>query len=150
MSALTEHKTVLQPWFFSLGLWQQSLLLSAIRGCDNIQLEPGKQMLRLLRGSFLLGAAGSASDRYLTSEEDYVRGPMDPSKYFFHVVNDFLKTLDSYPTHYMVHFQDAAKVVAYYHTDAKKRDRWLQFLEALCWKLHSRLETQQEMENRLG
>jgi hypothetical protein len=126
-----------QDWVFRCSFKMQTVMLSALRGCDGKGKEdPSKHLVRLLRSVILHNAS--------------------PGDGKFMQVGDFQKCLDAvtedldhYPVHWVTHFMHACEIIGFKHPDGRVRVQWhnayLQFVDAL----HLMPETETELTYRL-
>lgn len=128
--------SVLQPWVTELTFKQQTVLMSAIRGCDGVGKEDiSKKLVRSYRSTILEDASGGGSlfmDNSVTRKE----------------VMAFLKQIDHYPIHWFTHFMHAVQIVGYY--DCETSVWWDSLYRAMAGALHLNPETKIEHEARLA
>jgi hypothetical protein len=140
----TPKKSVLQDWTSSLGIRHQGVLLGAFRGCDTApKQDPSKALVRCFRSITLNCFCGdpAKAKTYIeqcSKEETQSRFDL------------FVKSLDHYPLHYLMHFIHAMEVVGYKHPDLDVRELWASFYRKMCRALHVNPETEQQMDLRLN
>jgi len=144
---MKEHEhSVLRPFMFKLPYRMQSVLMSAIRGCDTARKDdPSKWITRAMRPLILNNA--------------------DPSNTFMsmsrvpeaHPAKTFLWDLDSYPMHFVMHLMHAAEIIGYKYQDLEDesdagniRYYWLEFYKKIVTALHLNPETEEQLDIRLG
>jgi hypothetical protein len=139
---------VLKDWVFGLPYRQQSVLLSALRGCDTARKDdPSKFVTRALRTLLLNNA--DPSNTFMVGDgvpdADYVK--------------TFLWDLDSYPMHFVAHIMHAAEIVGYKHPEERDplkyesenvKKWWANFYLDLVKALHLNPETEAQLDIRLG
>jgi len=151
---------VVQDWVQKLSMMQQTVLLTAIRGPDGMPKYGGvKMLLRWYRRCILLSAldgrvltdpiepnGGSFTGPSLDDKDD-----LDPwqDRMLAHV-NVYIRGLDAIPHHYQMHFMHAVEIIGYKHPDFPIRDWWLCLYERLVHDLHLHVETEAELDSRLG
>lgn len=128
---------VLQDWLDELSLKQQTVLLSALRGCDGVRKNDiSKIVSRYLRSVILKNAATPTSSFMSTSTkwEDIVA---------------FRKDMDAYPTHYILHFIHAAEIIGYFHPDVEVSSFWLDAYYLFVDAMHLNVESKEINQWRL-
>lgn len=148
---LPTERSVLQPWVSSLTLMQQSVLLTAIRGCDGLpKYHVSKYLLRWYRRSIMLTAfLGKVMPDPFEPCGGNFTGPVQPEA-FATLNKDYLGSVDEIPHHFHMHIIHAAEVVGYKHPTVFNREWWLGFYLAAVQDLHLHPETENEMDYRLG
>ena len=133
-------KTVVRGWLSEYCTYkQQTVLLSALRGCDGIQKEdPSKQLVRGLRAEILHSANPGQSARSFMVPDD-----------FSTAADMFLNSLDHYPVHWLFHFTHATEVIGYKHPNADVRNLWFTIYSAICKALHLYVESEGSLDERL-
>lgn len=165
---------VLQDWLCNLPFMQQSVLLTAIRGPDGIEkYSPIKYLLRWFRRCIVI----SAMDGCVLTDPFDERGvsftgpsiildPKDNSgkpwivKDFRteedgwlamdRLVDAYIQMLDCVPHHFQMHFMHAAQILGYKHPDEFIRNWWNYVYIRLVHDMHLNVETEEEMDMRLG
>jgi hypothetical protein len=151
---------VLQPWVAQLSFMQQTVLLTAIRGPDNVpKYGPTKMLLRWFRRCILY----SAMDRkILKTPYEFGGGSFTGPNYeattFTHdwrplmddIVSEHLRLLDGLPHHFQMHFLHAAEICGYKHPDVEARAWWNRTYARLVHDLHLWPETEEQLDRRLG
>lgn len=131
--------SVLKPWVFDLPHRMQSVLMSALRGCDTARKDDhSKFITRALRGVVLNNA--DPSNTFITD-----CGIPDPK-----IASAFLWDLDAYPLHFIMHTTHAAEIIGYKHPDENLRKWWLGFYKKIVKGLHLNFETEKQLGVRLG
>jgi hypothetical protein len=130
-------KTVVQDWVSGLTLKQQTVVLSAIRGCDGApKNDLSKPFVRALRATVLENAVDGEcsfmSDRPTVND-----------------VHVFVKALDPYPMHWLLHFTHAVECVGYGHSEPAVAEWWERLYLAICNALHFMPESYEMWERRL-
>lgn len=135
---------ILQEWVAKLGLRQQGVLLTAVRGCDTApKRDPSKQLSRAIRGMILNTHCKNPEDarsfiEVCSKGELYRRMGM------------FANDCDHYPHHFIMHILHASEIIGYCHPVHEDSVVWLEFYNKLCWGLHLTPETCREMNIRLN
>jgi len=142
---------VIQEWVESLTLMQQTVLLTALRGPDTLpKFHISKFLLRWFRRCILI----SAFDRCaLTDPRDErggsFTGPIGKLS-LDETASEYLRAVDEVPLHFHMHLVHAAEILGYKHPDPTIRDWWHRFYAASTRDLHLHIESEQELDRRLG
>jgi hypothetical protein len=153
MSAVT------QSWLGGLTMMQQSVLLSAIRGCDGIpKLHKAKALVKWYRRCILISAfdgkvltdPGAAGGGSFTGPCVEYLPDLTWRQQMIPVVNDFLDSRDELPFHYQVHMMHAFEIAGYKHPAPETREFWLGVYARMVAALHLFPESEFEMDARLG
>lgn len=137
-------KSILQDWVMTLGLRHQGTLLTGIRGCDDAPKDdPSKRFVRCYRAMVLHAHCGDPGKARTFIEAC----PLHEVQKRF---QEFRRSTDHYPHHYVMHLMHCIEIVGYKHPDGNVRQAWREFYEAMCWALHVNPETEQQMDARLG
>jgi len=131
--------SVVQEWLALCTLKQQTVLLSALRGCDGKYKEDySKPFTRKLRSVLLKNAGGiQLTGKFMA---DFV-GVEELTK--------FISNLDHYPMHWLLHFTHAVEIAGYKHPDPAIRDFWYTLYLEICNVLHMNPETEKQLDERL-
>lgn len=131
-------RPVFKEWLLVLPYRMQSVLVSALRGCDTARKDdPSKFITRGLRTCILNDA----------DPTNTFMGPVHPEERH---VSTFLWDLDSYPLHFVMHTAHAAEIVGYKHPDEDVRSFWVLFYENIVKALHMNPEAEAQLDVRLG
>lgn len=151
---------VTQKWTHELPMMQQTVLLTAIRGPDNInKYGPTKYLLRWYRRCILLSAMdGRVLEDPVEQNGGSFTGPSlsdcdsidEWEDRMQEHVNAYLQQLDSLPHHFQMHFMHAVEIVGYKHPDHRISMFWRQVYLRLVNDLHLHPESREEMDSRLG
>lgn len=160
------NRPVIQDWVSALRFMQQSVLLSAIRGCDGLpKRHKAKALVKWYRRCILISAFdGRALDNPYEPGGGSFTGPIveipsgipDNVRHDMacaalqRVADDFVDSRDELPSHYQVHFMHAAEIVGYKHPDEAIREFWSDLYERLAHAYHLWPETEAQMDARLG
>jgi len=131
---------VVHDWLGQCSFKQQTVLLSALRGCDGKAKEDySKPFTRKLRGVLLKNAGGV----------------QHPGKFMADFVGDeeltrFISNLDHYPMHWLLHFLHAVEIVGYKHPDSKTRSFWHTFYKEIVTAMHLSIEEESVCDERLA
>ena len=129
---------VVKVWLSSLTLKQQTVLLSALRGCDGMPKEdPSKTVTRNLRYVLLKDADNTSS--FMKTEEDL------QEKF-----KKFIKNIDTYPMHFLFHLSHALEIIGYKHPEEKVRKLWMGMYKEICSACHMYPETEKQLDKRLS
>lgn len=133
-------RSVVKEWLAErCTLKQQTVLLSALRGCDGIPKEDcTKQLTRALRGVLLHSANPSDEERTFMMPVNFEEAR-----------DRFLAHPDHYPVHWLFHFAHAAEIVGYKHPSKDVRKVWSNMYWGICNALHVNMESEESMDWRL-
>jgi hypothetical protein len=134
------NQSVVQDWLAELTYKQQTVLLTAIRGCDGVGKEDiSKKFVRKYRSIVLKNAApGDGPDTFMKTNI----GSQE--------IESFVEHLDHYPMHWLFHFIHAVEIVGYKHPN-REIANWSECLyKMIVSALHMRPETEKEMDIRLA
>ena len=139
MGANPGNTPVIKEWAWSLSWKQQTVLMSALRGCDTAgKNDPSKAFIRRLRNAVLHnGGPDDADPEFMTpnvTKQD---------------VYDFTKSMDQYPIHFILHLVHAAEVVGYNHPDSQEREFWYLFYNMFVDAFHMLPEDRTGNDHRL-
>ena len=133
--------SVLWKWVEELPWKQQTVLLTAIRGCDGVENDdPSKEMVKSLRGLILKDAdPDSGSDRFMNRAREE------------NTVARFMEDLDKYPLHWLTHFIQAVEIVGYKYPEEHIRQEWNELYAKIVEEgLHLRMEHPKSLDERLS
>jgi len=156
--------SVLQPWVEKLPLMQQGVLIGGMRGPDGIPKYDGsKYLLRWYRRSCLRLALPGKDGKRIKSDPispgggsyqgPSIFGPPDPRPWeeqMVPIVDNFIKSLDGLPHHFVQHLRHGIQVLGYKHPDSRIRIWWNDLYVRLVNDEHLHIETVAEMDERLG
>jgi hypothetical protein len=139
-----ELKTgIVQDWAANLGLRHQGVLVSAVRGCDNVPRDDAsKYIVRVYRGILLKSHCGD-----IKKAASFMI-PFEP-KWWDSYKMEFLSSIDHYPNHWILHFMHACEIVGYKHSDGPVRVAFHQLYKRLVSKFHLYPETEMQLDYRL-
>lgn len=145
MRRLHEGKTVVRRWLAECCTFkEQTVALSALRGCDGIPKEDvSKKFTRKLRSTLLYPAT------------IHVLNP-DVSQFMKSEVTDedvtqLVKHLDHYPMHWVMHFAHACEIVGYRHPVLPISSWWIKlYFRMMREGLHVNPETIEQLDDRLA
>jgi len=133
-------RSVLQDWVMNLSLRHQGVLVSCVRGCDNVPKEdPSKALMRAFRG-VILHSFNRTPSAFIDFVDDVTLRERMVA---------VLKSLDHYPVHYIMHVLHATEIIGYKYP-APEHIFWLWFYEKLCKCFHVNPETEEQLDARLG
>lgn len=117
--------------------------MSAVRGCDSVPREDMmKQVTRFYRACVLRSHCGDPRQAssfivwYESADE------------FWGIAGPALKSIDHYPTHWLLHMLHAAEILGY-KMPGIQRYWWLDFYGRLVKKLHLNPESEAQLDARL-
>lgn len=159
-----------QDWVHELTVMQQSVLISAIRGCDGMaKRHKHKPLVKWYRRCVLLSAFdGKALDTPFSPGGGSFTGPVAelygplfeamPAEIQHNqrcdalqkASDDFVDSRDELPAHYTTHFMHAVEILGYKHPDETVREFWHDFYLRLVHALHLWPETEVQLDLRLG
>lgn len=146
---------VMQQWTAEISHRQQGVIVLALRGPDGLTKESGcKNVIRTFRACTM----NSGEQRRPLQLGEKLESKLD-NFMTMQFISDrdkwtaecerFVADVDTYNVHFLQHFLHAAMVLAFNHPSLTVRDRWQQFVERLCNKLHIKHESRQEFTHRL-
>lgn len=143
---------VIQDWVLQLPMQQQSVLMLALRGPDDIsKYHESKRVVRYYR-SCVLKAARYGRPLVVDEEADTFMsmGGFSDDKYWHKTLDRYFGVVDCLPHHYHMHLMHGAQIVGYKHPDKLFQRRWFMFYVECCNDLHLGPETCEQMDIRLG
>lgn len=166
-SAVKQVLPVTQEWTWALSLMQQTVLLTAIRGPDNIaKYDTSKMLIRWLRRCVLLSAldkcawndphsagGGSFTGPSFIWQYSPTTGQRESASWqekMHDLFDDYLRSVDCVPHHFHMHFVHAVQILGYKHPDPEIRNFWLSLYLRFCKDMHMLPEPVETMDNRLG
>lgn len=177
---LSNTRSALQDWVMELPLMQQSVLMSAIRGCDGLpKRHKAKAIIKFYRRSILISAfdgkaltdpfaeGGGSFTGSIANLNDYAQFSDGPFPHYIlngnhlseydircsilqKVADDFLDSRDELLTHYQVHMMHGFEIVGYKHPEESVRDYFNSVYERLAKAYHLWPETVEQMDLRLS
>ena len=128
---------VVHPWLNDLSMKQQTVLLSALRGCDGVAKDDiSKKFVRAFR-SLILQNAAPGKGRFMKDELT------DKD------ITIFLQAPDVYPMHWLLHFIHAIEIVGYNYPIADTAHWWKCLYQDITNALHFNMETKVQNDERL-
>lgn len=160
------NRPVMQDWVCALSLMQQSVLLSAIRGCDGIsKYHKSKHIVKWYRRCVLISAfegkaltspdqpgGGSFTGPIISvpiEATDEERGLIVETA-LQKAADSFLDSRDELPAHYQTHFMHAAEIIGYKHPNKEIAGFWNRLYIRMVHAYHLWPETEEQMDQRLG
>ena len=132
---------VVLGWVSKCTLKQQTVLLSAIRGCDGVaKNDISKKFVRKYRNVILKDAAPLPEK----SEVSFMMDAVTDED-----IKIFLKQPDVYPLHWLMHFIHAIEIIGYNHPDSEVSSFWLTLYMDMCNMLHVNPESKEQNDERL-
>lgn len=139
------NDSVLQDWVMALPRREQGTLLTCVRGCDLTPKHPLDSLERRLVSSLRAAFMNPADPR----EVDY-----EPGSFFTSMPPDPTgwspSALGHYPLHWYSHVMHAAEVIGYRHPDRELSSIWFAIYRKMAATLHLKIESKQEMMERLS
>lgn len=130
--------SVVQEWVAAACTWKmQTVMLSALRGCDGFPKEdPSKELTRIIRHLVLNNADNKEKFMQVRSVE--------------HVVARVASDLDHYPVHWVMHTIHALEILAYKHPNVEVRHQALHAYCEMVKALHLHIESEEQLDYRLA
>ena len=162
-------RCVLQGWVLGLPMMQQTVLLTAVRGPDgHPKYSDVKLLLRWYRRCLLLSALdGAVLDTPYQDGGGSFTGPSCkladcqgevkgggqweswmPAMHL--LVDAYLRSVDSLPHHFQMHFMHAVEIMGYKHPAADIASFWASTYIRLVNDMHLHPESEAELDARLG
>jgi len=126
---------VLQEWMAELPWKQQSVILSSLRGPDNVRPGSVKVVNRWLRG---------ITQNNADSSTDYMKDLPHPS------IEDLLSDLEYCTLHYYCHLMHAIEIIGYNCPEKKTAEIARKYYFAMTDDLHLNPETKEQLNLRLS
>lgn len=132
--------SILKPWVEKLGLRHQGVLMSCVRGCDNVPKDdPTKKLVRCLRAVCLRSYDAKPSSFIEHVDDEELQNRMIA----------VLKSHDHYPVHYIMHLLHGSEIIGYKWPEPEAIF-WRWFYEKLANCFHLNVETEDKLDARLG
>jgi len=147
------NKCVFPEWMFDLPFQQQSVLVLALRGPDNIRKHhPMKEIQRHYRGTVLKAARyGRLLEMGEPADSFMGLGAFSSLSEWKRAIKEYLNTIDELPHHFHMHLMHGAEILGYKHPDPDIRSFWSFFYVTCCDDAHlPNPESEQEMDARLS
>jgi hypothetical protein len=134
----------MREWTEELTIRQQAVLIAAVRGCDGAPKDdPSKSVLWALRWVVLHPSEEGVDPHKTHSFMGYTSTLAEDTR-------RFLRSLDQYPFHFIMHLMHAAEIIGYKHPDAHIRSQWCWIYMAMVQgNLHCAPESEAMMDERL-
>lgn len=133
-----DKTSVMKPWTYELSWKEQTVLISALRGCDAVgKNDISKKIVRRIR-NVVLNNAGPDNSEFMDSQIS------DNELY------DFSKNIDSYPVHFLLHLIHASEVIGYCCTDINEATFFKSFYYRMVDAFHMKPESESDMHIRLS
>ncbi len=132
-------KSVVKEWLTSDNIsWkQQTVVLSALRGCDGqSKYDLSKKLTRQLRSAILYNAGAN--------DTTFMRNTMTLEE-----VRKLAEDSDKYPIHYYMHALHSCEIIGFKHPDKETREWFNGAYLIMVDALHLKLETEDECDYRL-
>lgn len=131
-----ENKSVVQDWMNGISFKQQTVILTALRGCDGAgKYASCKPFVKKLRSVVLKNASNIKDTKFMhhdISEKDIID-----------------MEWDEYPLHFVTHFMHAVEIVGYHHPNDSERVWFNQLYLNIVDKLHLYPESKEQCDFRL-
>jgi hypothetical protein len=154
--------SVLQPWVTGLPFMQQSVLLTAVRGPDDVpKYHPVKKIVRWYRRAILFSSFAKRAilNPYEKDGGSFYGPSCEPDPHgradfwepqMMLVMDEYMRSLDELPHHFQLHLMHAAEIVGYKHPEPRVRKWWHLFYTRLVHDLHLFPETLEQLDARLA
>lgn len=132
-------RSVVQDWLGSdnISLKQQTVVLSALRGCDGqSKHDISKKFIRKIRGVVLVNAA--------TDQTTFMQNIMTLKD-----VREFAEDCDKYPIHFVMHLCHCCEVIGFKHPKSIVQHWFQQAYLTIVDALHLKPESEAECDSRL-
>jgi hypothetical protein len=154
-------KHVMQEWTADLPFMQQTVLISAVRGCDGMRkYHEAKPLMRWYRRCILLSAfdGRALTDPFETGGGSFtgpVAGEFITTAYqkqqaMDQAVDGFLVARDEVPLHFYSHTMHAFQILGYKYPGQETREFWHDVYMRMVNAFHLRPESEDDMDTRLG
>lgn len=147
MALKNKQVSVLQDWVTKLQLREQGTLLTAVRGCDDepkqwsstgFSESPGRRITAFIRYCFMTPADEREIDIPGAFYQSTPPVPFRPSE-FGHL-----------PQHWYAHVMHALEIIGYRHPDNVLSTQAVNCYIDMVNNLHLNIESEPEMQRRLG
>lgn len=133
---------VVNDWLTDLSYKQQTVVLTALRGCDGVPKEDlSKKLIRKLRSVILKSAISAEND---IEPVHFMKCELTPED-----ITQFASNLDHYPMHWLLHFAHAAEIIGYFHPDKAVARFWAFVYNQIVAAMHLRPEPKDANKERL-
>jgi hypothetical protein len=143
---ISSERLVIRPWLAAAGLTlkMQSVLFSALRGCDTVGKEDAsKPLVRAIRAAIMRDA--EEQQRTPGFGSIFLNGDLADE-----TVRKFTDDLDHYPVHFVMHLAHACEIIGYKHPDRAFREPFLRAYNAIVEALHLLPESVEHLDLRLA
>lgn len=144
---------VFQDWTLQLTMQQQSVLVLACRGPDNVgKFHPTKLVVTRYRAS-ILKAAYLGRPMNIDEHDKTTFMSLEGFSNYDHwvgITKEFFNNVDELPHHYYMHLIHGAQITGYKHPHYLFRERWSDFYYRCCNDLHLHHESEIQMDQRLN
>lgn len=162
--------SVLQEWVTKIPMMQQTVLLTCVRGPDNVhKYHTSKYLLRWYRRCVLMSSmdhqvildpADSRGGSFMGPSLKISRMELDDiigieGQFWWcermnKLVDDYLRELDAVPHHFTMHFMHGAEILGYKHPSTITRSWWYKTYNRLVKDFHLLPEPESVLNERLG
>lgn len=136
-------KSVLKDWVMNLGLREQGVLLTAIRGCDLTPKFPLDSPEKTLTAFVRCAVMNPFDAREIDSEPGCFMQTKPPAKFR-------LTMIEHYPLHWVIHLLHALQIIGYRCPDKTFSLPAVELYLSMVKSLHLNPETLEQMEARLS
>lgn len=149
---MADNRSVFPDWMLELPFQQQSVLVLALRGPDNVRKHhPMKDIQRCYRGTVLKAAkygrlleVGEPADSFMGM------APMTDRWAWGTACRDYFHHVDELPHHFHMHLMHGAQILGYKHPNLEIAGLWQMFYYDCCDDAHVEPESMETMDKRLG
>lgn len=134
---MSKNKCVMKEWTYKLSWKEQTVLISALRGCDGVgKHDISKKIVRRIRSAVLNNAG--------TKECEFMHSEITEQE-----IKDFSKNIDAYPIHFLLHIIHASEVIGYCCSIEKEKQFFREFYNIMVSSFHMMPESEECMHLRL-
>ena len=139
------NRSVVQGWVWSLSLHQQALILLSLRHWDSSTSEdPSRVIIKELR-AIVFQHFESETDAMIPAFNKETED-RDFRKMVVRMCNDY----HNYPLNFFKRLLQASAIIGYKHPDFKVRKKWNDLYVKMANVLNLQIESEDDINNRLG
>ena len=141
--------SVVKGWISKLSWKQQTVLLSALRGCDGKSKEDiSKPITRFYRHLILENADNDSG--FMTGNIDEFKNIIYSSFFNTNSFNKLFKDIDCYPMHFIFHLFHAIEIIGYKCPNVEIKNYCFEIYKLFCETIHCNIESERQMDERLA